>query len=999
MEFNGFPRDDGPETTQDGAEISSPRDAESTALEPGVRDVPAPDPASRDHGALRAAPERPHVASERDAHDTGDLAMHTTRSATETAQIDDTASDAAHEVADETRPASERVIETAPDQQRQFWKGLENASEQAGRAAHVRNTAPNTDEALEQDYHASQVHDAVQAYNDAGAQSLFGVARTQVAAAQEARRTAEASGEQEPELTDETAAQSEDGSVRIMGRQLVDEEAQILLSDGSRASFSIPEELQTEGSSLFAITTRQPVAEHMAEGADTAVPITLDVTNEFVVHGDDPGVAHWLGLTMNTVRDGEPDDEHFDRVTGRVLSPMVRNGIPDEPEGTDPPMQDSFFRTLDAIGINSAITQVGSTELATDGSDIAEREQRLFEALEQADYPVESGDTNALEDQTEADDTITEAQAKVVSEVAMALNYFDYDSSDQDTVESMTNALANFSQVAAHTGDWETVAVCRERLDEMEQNEFSQFSATARVLLHQQELGLDIQAAEDLRTRLEAEKQQNSVQPLLDTVIEECEALDISPEPWIEKYAADDEDAFRRTMDHYAFYGEPWVDDAVDAKLSTMATQLIEDTSFSAEFVCEMAPTAIARVGDRNLQLHLMDRYLEALEDTDMSPQEYSRLIEMGGNSVVHLQSIYAYQAAALEADDNEAFALSQNDAARGRQLIERYDEAVSHAVVQLGSQGQLTYESAMTQMYWAEQMPQFGIEPGKGVPDFSVDGMIKEISENMNSLHKRDSEGREKPSRMAVINYRDTVFDHLAGVAIRNGAFGDCRKLVNAMAPMNQARAYVKYWGQARTYAQLDSLDPVLNVAPEMRPFEVEFNGNLAALRTHYDLSRYLIDDDDGTQRNHGDATEIDTVRQESTQMHHNMQLNRQGRAVGRSLARLLPKAGEPAKPKSPNVPLFRTQLDQIIDRLGETAPDMQADLARGLLKDQIVRDTGDRELTFRLADVLARTGDPEDYKAGIEAVVGIRGGLKEQERRHYKLQLAEAYSEALAG
>src|SRR6185437_11493898 len=210
------------------------------------------------------------------------------------------------------------------------------------------------------------------------------------------------------------------------------------------------------------------------------------------------------------------DDVHFDRMTGRILYPMVKNGIPDEPEGVNPSMQDSFFRTLDAFGINSALTQVESTEFADDGTDTADREHKLFEALDQAGYHTERGDTHVAEGEQGTADTLTEAQAKVVSEVALALHLRDYDSNDQETVESMTNALANYSQVAARNGDWETVAICRERLNEMEQNEFSQFSATARVLLHQQELGLDIQAAEDLKTRLEAEKQLDSVQPMLD---------------------------------------------------------------------------------------------------------------------------------------------------------------------------------------------------------------------------------------------------------------------------------------------------------------------------------------------------------------------------------------------------------------------------------------------------------------------------------------------------
>lgn len=1008
MEFNTFPRDDGPETTPDGAETSTPGDAESTALVPDVHKVSAPAEDMRDHEALREPHERlraeadhqqhaVHPGAERAAHGAGDLEMHSTREATDVAQLDDTAGDAAAEVIDETRPVQGRVVETVPEAQQQFWTGLAQASEQAGRAAHVRNNAPNTDDALEQDYHQHQLFGAVQAYNEAGAQSLFGVARAQVAEAQAARREAEASGAQEPELTDVTETGSEDGSVRIVGRQLVDEEAQILLSDGSRASFAIPEEQQTEGSSVFFVTTRQTVAQHVVDGAEAADPITLDVTNEFVVHGSDPGVAHWTNLTMDTVRDGASDDDHFDQLTGRVLNPMVANGVPDEPEGTDPSMQNSFFRTLDAIGINSAVTQVGSTELAGEASDTSDREQKLFEALDQAGYPVERSDTQTVEEQPETGDTITEAQAKVVSEVAMALHYFDYDSSDQDTVESMTNALANFSQVAAQNGDWETVATCRERLNEMEENEFSQFSATARVLLHQQELGLDIQAAEDLRTRLEAEKQQQSVQPMLDTVIEECQALGISPEPWIEKYAADAEDVFRRTMDHYAYIREPGLDDAVDTRLSTMATSLIEDTSLSPEFVCEMVPTAMGSVDDRHLQERLMGRYLEALEDADMSPQEYGRLIEMGVHSIRGLENAFTRQAAALDTTDDGAFAQAQHEAQLGRQLVEGYDEAISHAIVQLGSQGQLTYESAMTQMYWAQEVTQFGIEPNAGVPNFTIDGMIKEITERMDSLPKQDGEGGEKPSRMSVVNYRDTIFDHLAGIAVRNGAFGDCRKLINAMAPMNQARAYVNYWGQAQTYRQLDSLDPALNVAPELRPFEADYNGRLAGLRTHYDLSRYLIEDE-SAERGTSSSAETDPGRRDTAQTNHNLRMNRQGHAVGRSLARLLPRAGDPPKPKSPHIPLFRTQLDQIIDRLGDNAPDLQADLARGLLQDQTVRDAGDKELTFKLASILARTGDPDDYKAGIESMVGIRGGLKDQERRHYKLQLAEAYSESLA-
>jgi hypothetical protein len=75
-----------------------------------------------------------------------------------------------------------------------------------------------------------------------------------------------------------------------------------------------------------------------------------------------------------------------------------------------------------------------------------------------------------------------------------------------------------------------------------------------------------------------------------------------------------------------------------------------------------------------------------------------------------------------------------------------------------------------------------------------------------------------------------------------------------------------------------------------------------------------------------------------------------------------------------------------------------MQAALARGLLQDTLIRDTGDKELTFTLAEKLARTGDPADYAAAREAIVGIRGGIKDNEKRQYKLQLVEAYSEALA-
>lgn len=997
MEFNGFPRDDGSEFNQDGADVSTPSDAERTALEPGVREVPAPSPDRRDHESLIEPPERTRTETVRGAPDTGALEMHATRDSTEAGPASDTAGDNTTEDVDEGRPTRRHVVETVPEQQQQFWTGLANASEQASRAAHVRNNAPNTDDAFEQDYHQHQLFEAVQAHNEAGAQSLFGVARTQVTAAQEARREAEATGAQEPELTDETSAQSTDGSVRIMGRALVDEEADILLSDGSRASFAIPEELQSEGSSIFSITTRQTVAQQMAEGADEAEPITLDVTNEFVVHGNEPGVAHWLGLTMDTVTGDMSDNEYFDHLTGQILYPMVRNGIPDEPEGTNPVMQDSFFRTLDAIGINSAVTQVGSTELATVETGVPEREQDLFDALDQAGYPVERGDVDAPADQQAANDKLTKAQLREVRALAVAFHYREYVSTDTDTVESMTNSLANFSQVAARSGDWGTVAICSESLNNMEQKVFTQFPATARVLLHQQELGLDIKAAEDLRTRLEAEKQQASVQPLLDTVIEECQALGISPEPWIETYAADNEDAFRRTMDHHALTGEPWMDDAVNAKLSTMATSLIEDTSFSPEFVCEMVPTAIASVGDRNLQLRLMDSYLEALEDTDMSTQEFSRLIEMGGHSITHLQSVYTHQATALETADNGALALTQHEALRGRQLVERYDQAISHAVLQLGSQGELTYESAMTQMYWAQELPQFGIEPSVGVPNFSIDGMIKDISEKMNNLPQRNGEGKEKPSRLTVINNRDSAFDRLAGVAIDNGAFGDARQIIGAMAPMNQAKAYVKYWARANTPAQLDSLDPALNVAPEMRPFEMEFNGNQSALQTHYAISRKLIEDD-GTELHTRDLAKTDPERHESNQARHNRIMNRQGRAVGQALARLLPRAGEPAKPLPINIPLFRAQLDQFIDRLGTTDPAMQADLARHLLKDQGVRDAGDKELTFRLADVLARTGDIKDYATAREAIVSIRGGLKTAERQWYKLQLAEAYGEALA-
>jgi hypothetical protein len=996
MEFNAIPRDDGGEANQDGVEISSPGDAESIALEGGVHEIDRPAQDERDDGALSGPPEstRPEANGRTDQDEaraagyTSEHDMHPAREA-----VGDGAPEAA-----ESQPTRGRVEETVPQEQQAFWIGLAQASEQAGRAAHVRENAPNSDDALEHEYHQYQLFGAVQAYNEAGAQSLFGVASSQVAAAAAARREAEASGVQAREITDETKAQSADGTVRILGRQVEDEEAQILLSDGARASFAIPEGMQTEGSSVFSVVTRQTVAQHVPDGAEETTPITLDVTNEFIVHGDDPGIAHWTNLTMNTVRDGTSDDEYFDRLTGRILTPMIVNGIPDEPEGADPSMKDTFFRTLDAIGINSALTQVGSTELASEASDNTDGEHKLFSALEHAGYTPEKADTHDGSAQAEApDDAITEAQAKVVAEAVGALYYFDYDSNDQDVVESMSNALANYSQVAARTGDWETVAVCRERLDEMEQNEFSQLSATARVLLHQQELGLDIQAAEDLRTRLQAERQQDSVQPLLDTVIEECEALGISPEPWIKQYAADNEDAFRRTMDHYAYTHEPGLEDAADARLSTMAASLLEDTSFSAEFVCEMVPTAIANVDDRNLQVRLMDRYLERLEDADMSPHEYSRLVEMGGHSIAQLQNAYARQAAALDTVDQGALARTEHDATVGRQLVERYDEAIARALLQLGSQGQLTYESAMTQMYWAQELPQFGIEPNTGVPNLSVDGMIKEISENMNSLYKRDSDGNERPSRASVINYRDSVFHRLASVAAERGAFGDCRKIINAMAPMNQARAYVHFWGQATKHTQLDSLDPELNVDPAMRPFEVQFNGHLAGLRSHYNVSRYLLEADD-FELSTRDTAETSADNPSRAEMRHNMQLSTHGRAVGRTLARLLPRAGEPARPLSPGIPLYRTQLNQMLDRLGENDPDMQAALARGLLQDTLIRDTGDKELTFTLAEKLARTGDPADYAAAREAIVGIRGGIKDNEKRQYKLQLVEAYSEALA-